>query len=46
MFEENFRILENDGATGTVETLDRQFVTSKYYWVYLDERAELISEQI
>lgn len=43
MFDEQLRIRENLGSSGVVETLDGEFVSSRYYWQFGADRAVLIS---
>jgi hypothetical protein len=44
MYEERLRIRENFGSSGVVETLDGEFVNSKYYWQFGSDKAQLISK--
>lgn len=43
MYEERLRILANYGSRGEVEAMDGRFVSARYYWEYMGEKAKLIS---
>lgn len=43
MYEEQLRIRENHGSSGVVESLNGDFVSSKYYWQFGSDKAVLIS---
>lgn len=43
MYEEQVRILENNGASGHVEALDGEFLSNRFYWIYQGDKAQLIS---
>lgn len=43
MFETQYRIIENNGRSGSVEYLNGEFATSNFSWWYMDEKAVLIS---
>lgn len=43
MYGETLRIRKNWGSSGEVEYLDGTFVSNKYYWEYMGDKAVLIS---
>ena len=43
MHEELVRVIENNGATGHVEALNGEFLSNRFYWSYMGEKARLVS---
>ena len=44
MYNERLRIIKNNGTSGEVESLDGEYISSKYYWEYMGDKAILISK--